>query len=447
VQRASLGTVSSLTGFTITVGERTFTCSDGRHTSERNKPDNASGRVGATDLAERGADWAGPAHVTIDHHDVMHGRIVEARPKGENLSLSVRSATMLSDSLLPPMVVQQIDTREVVYLAAREAGFKPEDIDIDGLADAARFEPLWVLAPLHGLNIRESVQVGVVELVTGDAGREMLLRFSPRLEAQFVNPLDDVEAFARVAVPAKYMCEAEREGLDLIDDAAAWLTTRLRYSWSHAPDGRLEPFERAAALTVVERLSGVAVLQVEGVGRRWWRETTAPQPKREVELRSSSRWLTPAMPTQVDLGDRQALLALQRAITARDPVQRVAALWEAIEFFLGDRSPEPEFTDEEIAAAVERATEGMTEAKSKRVGNVLRQWLNSWSPQARLEKALADESIPFTDEDKRRVRNLRKARNRALHGAESTPGRDEIDQVIGLMSRAMAGRWSRSTQT
>lgn len=434
-----------MTGFAITVGEQTYMCSGGRLATEINEPDKASGRVGAHDLAERGTDWAGPAHVTIDSEDVMHGRIIEAQPEDGDVALSVRSATMLSESLLPPMVVQQIDAREVVYLVAREAGFEPEDIDIHGLADAVAFEPLWVIAPVRGLRVREAVKVGVVELVTGDAGREMLLRFNPRLETQFADPLENVGAFARVAVPAKYMCEAEREGLDLIDDAVAWLTARLRYSWSHAPDGRLEPYERTATLTVVGRLPGVAVFTVAGVGRRWWRDTTVAQPERDVELLPESRWLTPAMPTQVPLGDRQALLALQRAITARDPVQRVAALWEAIEFYLGDRGPEPEFTGEEIAAAIERATEGMTEAKSNRVGNVLRQWLNSWSPQARLQNVLADEGIPFTDEDMRRIRYLRKARNRALHGAESMARQDEIDQAIALISRAITARWNRST--
>lgn len=56
-------------------------CSGGRLTTEINEPDDASGRVAAYDIAERGADWAGPAHVSIDGEDVMHGRIVEAQPE------------------------------------------------------------------------------------------------------------------------------------------------------------------------------------------------------------------------------------------------------------------------------------------------------------------------------------------------------------------------------
>jgi len=152
------------------------------------------------------------------------------------------------------------------------------------------------------------------------------------------------------------------------------------------------------------------------------------------------------MPTQVRPGDRQAVLALQRAITARDAVQRVAALWDAIEFYLGRRSPAPGFTDDEIAAAVERASQGLTAAKAERVGTVLRQWLNSWSPTARLEHVLRDEGVPFNDEDMRRVKRLRGARNRALHGAEAAPSHDEIDQVVGLMSRAISTRWSQAAQ-
>src|SRR4051794_38784240 len=224
-------------GVTIKVGERTFVCSDGRVTTQLNKPGRGRGAVAAEDLAERGADWAGPADASVEGDDVMHGRVIHAEPQDDGtVALSLRGATMLDESLLPPMVVQQIDRREIVYLAAREAGFAPENMNIDGLAEAVAFEPLWVLAPVRGLSVPRELKVGAVELIDGDAGHEMLRRFVPPLDAQFSDPLADVGAFARVAVPAKYLYDAEHEGLGLIDDATAWLTTRLRYSWSHGPD-------------------------------------------------------------------------------------------------------------------------------------------------------------------------------------------------------------------
>ena len=86
---------------------------------------------------------------------------------------------------------------------------------------------------------------------------------------------------------------------------------------------------------------------VDGTGRRWWRDTTFARRERHVELVPDGRWLFPPMPTQVSPNDRQALLALRRAVVAADPVQRVVALWEAIEFYVGDRSPEAQFTDTE----------------------------------------------------------------------------------------------------
>jgi hypothetical protein len=80
--------------FTITLGERTFVCANGRTKSTLNGPDTASGIVAADDLAERGADWSGPAHATIEDHDMMHGVVVKAEPQEDGtVALSLRGAT------------------------------------------------------------------------------------------------------------------------------------------------------------------------------------------------------------------------------------------------------------------------------------------------------------------------------------------------------------------
>src|SRR4051794_1377443 len=149
------------------------------------------------------------------------------------------------------------------------------------------------------------------------------------------------------------------------------------------------------------------------------------------------------MPTDVSLNDRQALLALQRAIAARDPVQRVVALWEAIEFYVGDYSPGAQFTDAEIKGAVNRAREGMTGAKSERVGNVLRNMLNSWPILARFEQVLDAEAVPYSEEDRTGIKGLRISRSRAVHGAFAQPSHEEIDRAVGLLSRALSTRWCR----
>jgi hypothetical protein len=99
------------------------------------------------------------------------------------------------------------------------------------------FEPLWVLAPVDGVRVDRTVRVGAVEFVDAATGQEMLKRFAPPLDPRFSEPLAAASAFARIAVVARVLYDAEEEGLAIIETAAAWLTTRLRYSWSHAPDG------------------------------------------------------------------------------------------------------------------------------------------------------------------------------------------------------------------
>jgi hypothetical protein len=307
------------------------------------------------------------------------------------------------------------------------------------------FEPLWVLAPVDGVRVDRTVRVGAVEFVDAATGQEMLKRFAPPLDPRFSEPLAAASAFARIAVVARVLYDAEEEGLAIIETAAAWLTTRLRYSWSHAPDGGVQHYERTKTRVTVERRDGVGVLAVQGP-RRWWRATTVKRGSGQVALRPGAPWTEPAMPAEVAPGDRQALLALQRAATASDPVQRVAALWEAVEFYVGKRGPEAQFPADEVAAIVDRACRGLAGAKALRIENVLKQSLNHFPIRARLEHVLADDDVPVTTEDRDLLGRLRKNRNRALHGATAAPAHDEIDRAVALMSRAMTTRWHRERE-
>jgi hypothetical protein len=246
--------------------------------------------------------------------------------------------------------------------AARAAGSAPQDTRIDGL-DTLPFEPMWVLAPIGGVRAVRPARVGVVQFVDGETGREMLRRFRPPLEPRFSDPLKDAAAFARVPVAQRLLYDAEEEGLAIIDAAAAWLTMRLRYTWSHLPDGRLQHYQRAATPAAAQRLDGVGVLAVQG-DRRWWRGTTVERASGEAPLRPGAPWTETTLPADLAPGDRQALLALQRAATAGDAVQRVTALWEAIEFYVGRRGPEKPFRRDEVTAIVERARAGLPDAQA-----------------------------------------------------------------------------------
>jgi hypothetical protein len=431
--------------FRIIVGPASFEVRDGLVTSSVNEPGiTASGTIPAEGMASSPADWAAPAEAAEGTHVLMDGQVVEALPESDgSVAVTVRSGLMLDETLMAPMAPQNVTPQDIVYAAARSAGFSTDKIDIHGL-DVLPVEPMWVLAPVGGLRVEATMRVGVVEFIDAPAGQGMLGRFSPPLEPVFIESLQDVSAFARVAVGACTLYDAEQEGLTLIDTAAAWLTTRLRYTWSHAPDGSLEHYERAPTLMAVARREGVGVLAVEGQ-RRWWRKgATVGRGSGEFTLAPGVRWMEPALPAEVAPGDRQSLFALQRAATASDPVQRVAALWEAIEFYVGDRNPPRRFTRSEITAIVSRAVEGLSGDQAQRVKEVLSAFLNQPPIIARLEHALGDEGVPVTDDDLALLRRLRNERNLALHGSTAAPEHEEIDRGLAVLSRALTTRLHRA---
>ncbi len=430
--------------FRITIGSVSFEVSDGRFTTAINEPDTASGTVSAEDIERSPADWSAPAEVTIGGDLVTSGKVVEAEPADDgSVAVSLRSGLMLDESKMPAMLIQNLTPQELVHAAARSAGFAPDRINIHGL-DERPVEPWWVLAPVDGIRVRGTVRVGVVEFIDADAGQEMLRRFSPPLGPTFSDPVADAPAFARVAVVASLPYDAEGEGLAFIDTATAWLTTRLRYSWSHTPHGSLQEYERAPTRVMVQRREGVGVLAVSGQ-RRWWRrDTTVRRGSGEVTLSPDASWMQPSLPAELPPGDQQALVALLRAVTADDPVQRLGALWEAIEFYVGKRNPPKLFDRGEVDAIIDRAAGGLTEDKAARVDGVLRQFLNQPPLIPRLEYVLAEEGVPVIDDDRALLGRLRSARNKALHGTAAASEHEDIDPAIALMSRALTTRLYRA---
>jgi len=202
--------------FIITVGATSFNVRYGRVTTTINEPDTASGTVSADDMARSPTDWRGPAQASVGSDVLSSGQVIEALPKGDgSVALLLRSGVELSESLMPPMVCQNLTPQEIVYAAARSAGFATTHIHIHGLNDLP-VEPMWVLAPVDG---DRTMRVGMVEFMDAEAGQEMLRRFSPPLDPAFAEPLAGASAFARVAVAASLPYEAEQE---------AWRLSTLR---------------------------------------------------------------------------------------------------------------------------------------------------------------------------------------------------------------------------
>ena len=409
-----------------------------------NSPDAANGVIPADDMASAPVDWSGPARVTIGDDVVASGQVIEAVPDDDgNVRWDVRSALMLSENRMPAMVIQNLAPQEVVYAAAREAGFGRAHMQILGL-DGLGSEAMWVIAPIRGLEVGESTRVGVVEFVDGPTGAEMLRRFDPALDPSLIRSFASARVFARVAVVASLIYDAEQEGLSLIDTAAAWLTARVRYAWSELPAGSLQPYIRTNTRAEIARQDSVSVIAVDGA-RRWWRGTEVGPRADTVGLAGDSAWTRPRMPTHAPEADRDTLLAIQRASTERDPIQRVAAFWEAIEFYVGNRGTRKLFDDKETSAIIDRATSGLPDSKAIRVQRLLEDLLNNESLMTRLRRVLDEDSVPLTDDELALLRRLRRQRNRVVHGAHAVPAHHDLDRAIAIVSRAIVIRWQSAT--
>jgi hypothetical protein len=172
--------------FKLEIGLVSFSCREGKVVTAINTPDAANGVIPAGDMLSSPVDWSSPARVMIGDDVVTSGQVVEAVPDDAgNVRWDVRSALMLSENRMPAMVLQNLSPSEVVYAAAREAGLDRDHMQIHGL-DGLNAEAMWVLAPIHGLNVGDSTRVGIVEFIDGATGVEMLRRFDPALEPSLI---------------------------------------------------------------------------------------------------------------------------------------------------------------------------------------------------------------------------------------------------------------------
>lgn len=278
----------------IQVSGATFDCVDGKLTTAVNKPDAVDGIAMLRDLIGSPTDWSSGARVTIGEHLFTVGDVTTVDAAGDGLvSISVRSGQQLFENLVPPMTCQHLAVPEIVYAAARSAGFAAEDAQIAHL-DQLPHEAFWVVAPVDGVAVQQDVRVGVVEFLRKEAGGEVLGLFEPPLEHEALTSFGG-ESFARVAVSARTLYDAEEQGLSLIDTAAAWLNARTRYAWSLLPNGALHHYDRTATRITVSRGASVCV-QAVGGKRRWWRAAAAGRLRPAASLAPGDGWLAPPMP-------------------------------------------------------------------------------------------------------------------------------------------------------
>lgn len=379
-------------------------------------------------------------HTSGSHETVRFtGSVLEARATAGAIRLNAETAPELSEQQMGYLEMRNAIAPEAMHLAVSSGGFPEERINIEGFDEMLPLEAIEVVVPVYGIRIDEPANFGALRLVP-DA--------SSALE-----PFDQSEASAGFAAADSYLVgfdvtkrllDAERAIVTRADDALAWITVRARYGLAFLPDGEPHKYRRDVARTRPRR-GNLVVVRGMASGRGWLREMKSRDQDVELSLdHSDPSWRPP--PSGYELADRQALLACARAGQTSDPLERIQAIWEAIEFYVAGIRPEVLFDPEEVKR-VRRAVPKDIDLKLRaRVLGLLAK-INDPPLMAKLRESATRDGAPVAESEYKLLGRLRKARNDAVHGrTPDLPLREDVDHAVSIVARLLVYRLARWRQ-
>ena len=387
-------------------------------------------------------DYFGGVSVAVDHAGTTNqrfaGTVVEAQPGGGGeVAVSAKGAVAMSEGLLGGFVVRGVPTNEMVYTVARTAGMREEQLRIDGL-DTLACETFEVVVPIDGLEVHEAVDFAGVRFTSPEAASRILVGLNPPVEmgTRFGAP-----TYALALVTARRVIDAEQEGLGRVDLALAWLTARMRYGLAVLPDGSPLGFNRRQALTRVTRRDIVAVRGLSTT-RQWLRIPGVLPEAAAIDLEPNGARHIAQIP-RLGQPDRYALLALTRAARETDPIVRLLAIWEAIEFYANGITVPGLFTDEERKRAAADAVASFSGLQRKRIQDAL-SGLNHPALGTKLKVALTEDGVPLSRGEMELLWKLRDLRNAIVHGQGITiPETEDLDYATSMVARMLVYRVHR----
>jgi hypothetical protein len=363
------------------------------------------------------------------------GAVTVAAPSDGVIEIEALGATLLGEQVTPTFVATNVPAAEIFHFLTRSAGMREEQLRIEGLAELP-LEMFEVLAPVESISVQEPLRLGQITLLLPSIVQQ---RLEGKQGPFATRP--PTEAYAITYVLARRMLDAEERGLQQIDEALAWLVTRARYGTALLPDRRPQRFSRSEALARPRR-SPVVLVRALGSQRRWAHETTKPENESVLALTSRHPFMehSQSLAKQSDQ-TKQAILALARATADQDALARVAALWEAIEFFVGSYQPPKLFSKAERKQIIAALPSDLSAEQRFRVERLVNEQLNELPLRRRLEDILDQERIPHTDNEIRTLFELRSARNDAVHGrGRATPAIEDLQQATAFVARLLVHR-------
>jgi len=394
----------------------------------------ASANVQFDALAPVLADVDFTSEVTIARGDRDAGRVftgyaVEAIVEDGFLKVECQGYPALHD---PPSGARISRTSAVdnIHTILREAGLPDSRLQLAGL-DQLPIEVFEAVIPIDGLILSTRVALGEVVLLPNGSAEEHVLGLIDAPDNPLVGEFQAGRAFAVTYVTAARMYEAERAAIGRVDVAIAWANVRLRFAGAVTPAGELVDWNRARSKQLASR-SDLIALRGMLTNRCSLHKMAAPA---VTELALTSEQNVSGQGLASDAGLRGAIRAAARAISSPDPLTKITAISECLEFYVGSTDASFGFTKAE-RRALAKAAQGFTADKKARVGEIIGQ-LNQSSLMRKLRFQLANDGVPMTKEEMATLLRVRGQRNDVVHGRTDTVDQSDVQHAISLLARVM----------
>jgi hypothetical protein len=344
----------------------------------------------------------------------------------------------LAEATSPALQTSGVRPPEIVYLLARLAGMGREQISISELG--LRTELCEIVVPVDGLRVEERIEIGKTTFI----GPPSFDGFSDRHRREFPD-FFGATTYAVAYESASLLIDAETAALESIDLALAWIVTRFRYGLAVSPQGDLREFDRERAIAT-PRIRDVVFARSLSTQRRWLRSLTSGGLSGPVPIGGPDdpERLLPALPLKPDEKTEQAIRSLYRATRERDPLARVFAIWETVEFYVGAHKSPLMFSPSDKKAIKRSLPDSLCPQQRARAIKVIDDMFNTAPLRQKLEEVLDDEGVPWSRGDMDDLWSLRNMRNHAQHGkGRGDASDDRIMQALSFVSRMLVVRVKR----
>lgn len=410
----------------------------GSFSSALNRVDSAELTLDTALLGSDPVDYIAPLRVVSGRgprRNLFTGHVASAIARGSLIDVTARGSSQLTEQILGPFAARDVPHFELVHLMARAAGMAEDQLGIQGL-ESLPWEIFEVICAVDGVVLSRPRKVASITILPRD-------QVAPRLDAMdldedLLGALKEAPGFALASETARLGFDAEQRGLDRIDSAIAWLTTRARHGLALLPGGNPQGYSRDRALALPRRRDLVIVRGLLS-GRRWIRSV-------EIETRSvhfsldDPDQLLEAFDESASITARLAVLACHRAAAEREPFARLQAIWEAVELLVAGTSAPKRFTAEEIDVIKTSLPAELSPELRKRATEAVMK-LNDPPLLARLRELMDREDLPCASSEMDLLARIRRVRNRVAHGKQAAvPRRDELDRATAIVSRLVVHR-------